>query len=138
MERFSPEAREVWLEMERSVDTPPEQRQPDDKDRLTEIVERASRLLEPRDQKLLFAVIVEKQRALKAWIAEEKRDADALTWLAGEMQEEGLRRGMSKEERQKMTVADFMYGGSDPTLPKPVAKQGGWSLKDYLRSTGKR
>jgi hypothetical protein len=39
-----------------------------------------------------------------------------------EMQKEGLRRGMDKDERKRITLKDFMRRGPDPTTRKPEEK----------------
>jgi hypothetical protein len=111
--QLSPEARKVWLEMERLAELPQNQRQPDHRDKITELATQSMLLPDP-DQVVLNGLIAEKQRALKAHAAQQKREGDALRWLGKEMQKEGLRRGMDKDERKRMT------------------------LKDYLRSRGKR
>jgi Cdc6-like AAA superfamily ATPase len=135
--QLSPEARKVWLEMERLAELPQKQRQPDHRDKITELATQSMLLPDP-DQEVFNGLIAEKQRALKAHAAQQKREGDALRWLAKEMQKEGLRRGMDKDERKRMTLKDFMRRGPDPTTRKPEEKHSGWSLKDYLRSRGKR
>jgi hypothetical protein len=135
--QLSPEARNVWLETERLAELPEKQRQPDHRDKIIELA-RQSMLLPDRDQEVLNGLLAEKQQALKAHVAQQTRERNALRWLAKEMQAEGLRRGMDREERKKMTLADYVGGGPDPMEPKPEEKQSGWSLKDYLRSRGKR
>jgi Cdc6-like AAA superfamily ATPase len=135
--QLSSEARKVWLEMERLAELPQKQRQPDHRDKIIELATQ-SMLLPNRDQEVLNGLVAEKQQALKAHASQQKREGDALRWLGKEIQKEGLRRGMDRDERKRMTLKDYMRRGPDPTTPKPEEKQSGWSLKDYLRSRSKR
>jgi Cdc6-like AAA superfamily ATPase len=135
--QLSSEARKVWLEMERLAELPEKQRQPDHRDKIIELATQ-SMLLPDRDQEVLNRLVAEKQQALTDHAAQQKRKGDALRWLGKEMQKEGLRRGMDRDERKRMTLKDYMRRGPDPTTRKPEEKQSGWSLKDYLRSRGKR
>ena len=82
-------------------------------------------LLPDRDQEVFDGLVAEKQQALKAHVAQQTRERNALRWLAKEMQAEGLRRGMDREERKRMTLKDYMSGGPDSTTRKPEEKQGG-------------
>jgi hypothetical protein len=53
---------------------------------------------------------------LAAYMEKEERDrregADAFRWFGRLMQEEGLRRGLDKEQRKNMTVGEFIEGSS--------------------------
>ena len=135
--QLSPEARKVWLETERLAELPEKQRQPDHRDKITELATQ-SMLLPDRDQEVLNGLVTEKQQALKAHVAQQTRERNALRWLAKEMQAEGFRRGMDREERKKMTLADYVGGGPDPMEPKPEASGRGWPISSYLRYRGKR
>lgn len=116
--QLSPEARKVWLEMERLAELPEKQQQPDHRDRITDLATQSMLLPDP-DQEVFDGLIAEKKRALKAHTAQQTRERNALRWLAMEMQKEGLRRGMDKDERKRMTLKDFMRRGPDPTTRKP-------------------
>ena len=135
--QLSPEARKVWLETERLAELPEKKRQPDHRDKITELATQ-SMLLPDRDQEVFNGLIAEKKQALEAHVAQQTRERNTLRWFAKEMQAEGLRRGMDREERKKMTLADYVGGGPDPIEPKPEASGRGWTISGYLRSRGKR
>jgi hypothetical protein len=62
---------------------------------------------------------------LKGRARDDRDFTDGLYRLGRLMQEEGLRRGLNREERKRMPLKDYMSGGPDPTTRKPEEKQGG-------------
>lgn len=107
MEQLSPEGRELWLELEALA----AERAPDHRGRIMEIANRIAQLPN-EDQGVLDELCDAKERAFIARIEpqQQRETSSSLRWLAQEMQKEGLRRGLDKEERRKMTLEDFMSG----------------------------
>jgi hypothetical protein len=62
------------------------------------------------DREVLDLLFAEKQRMFAAKIERMERETNDFRWLAARMQEEGLRRGLDKEARERMTLQDFIEG----------------------------
>ncbi len=105
VDQLSPEARELWMEVERLAETPPEARAPNHRDKVMELVHQGAKM--PEEDKLIWNQLSDlKQQALSDVVKREEKRAP-MRWLANRMQEEGLRRGLNKEERKKATLGEL-------------------------------
>ena len=112
--QLSPEGRELWLEFEQVAEMPPEQHKADYREKVTGLAMRSMQL-PAEDQVLWEELAVEKKRALDKRIQREQKEADGLKWLANQMQEEGLRRGLNKEQRKTATIGELFLNEESST-----------------------
>ena len=112
--RLSPEARDLWREFERVAETPSEQHKADHRDKVTDLAMRSMQL-PAEDQVLWEELAVEKKRALDERIQRERKEAAGLKWLGRQMQEEGLRQGLNKEQRKKATIGELFLNEESST-----------------------
>jgi hypothetical protein len=106
VERLSPAGKAIWLEMELLAETKGE-RSPDHMDKLSAAAERSMGLPD-KDQETFALLFEHKRRVFAEHLEREKRERDNLARLGRLMQEEGLKRGLDKEERTKLTLREIM------------------------------
>jgi hypothetical protein len=107
--KLSPQGRRVWNEMERLAELPKGERGSDHRDKLISVAARSGEL-PASDQPILDKLLAEKKRVMSRRSEQMRKESDDLRWLMRVMQEEGLRRGLNREERRKMTIGDLIRG----------------------------
>jgi hypothetical protein len=107
--KLSPQGRRVWNEMERLAEPPKGEWGPDHRDKLISVAARSGEL-PASDQPILDALLAAKKRVLLRRSESLRKESDELRWLIRRMQEEGLARGLNREERRNMTIGDLIRG----------------------------
>jgi len=105
VDQLSPEARKLWMEMERLTEATPEVRTPDHLDKLMELAHQSVKM--PEEDQLIWNQLSDLKKQALADLEKQEEERDPMRWLANRMQEEGLRRGLNKQERRSATLGEL-------------------------------